>query len=199
MLKLKLPYFGHLMQRATWKRPWCWERLKAGGEVRDRVWDGWMASPTQWTRVWTNSRRRWRTGLPAAVHGVSKNWTWLSDWTTINWEWFKELTSLFTLQNKEMPEGNWTGKGYGGTSSTGAIPETLPIFVWKGDLKHKLRYKIWISRHVLSGWDCEKKLIGLRKQKVKLSLTLQSKGLSRVLQNQNLQNQNFLIGTFLFS
>ena len=40
---------------ATWckklthlKRPWCWERLKAGGEGDDRGWDGWMASPTQW-------------------------------------------------------------------------------------------------------------------------------------------------------
>ena len=30
-----------------WKRPWCWERLKAGGEGDDRGWDGWMASPTQ--------------------------------------------------------------------------------------------------------------------------------------------------------
>ena len=32
-LMLKLQYFGHLMQRTDpWKRPWCWERLKAGGE-----------------------------------------------------------------------------------------------------------------------------------------------------------------------
>ena len=38
-----------------WKRPWHWERLKAGGEGDDRGWDGWMASPTQWT--WANSRR----------------------------------------------------------------------------------------------------------------------------------------------
>ena len=34
-----------------WKRPWCWERLKAGGEGDDRGWDSWMASPTQWTWV----------------------------------------------------------------------------------------------------------------------------------------------------
>ena len=32
-----------------WKRPWCWERLKAGGEGDDKGWDGWMASLTQWT------------------------------------------------------------------------------------------------------------------------------------------------------
>ena len=37
-----------------WK--WCWERLKAGGEGNDRGWDGWMASPSQWTWVWVNSR-----------------------------------------------------------------------------------------------------------------------------------------------
>ena len=47
---------------ATWckqlthlKRPWCWERLRAGGEGDDRGWDGWMATPTQWTCVWVNS------------------------------------------------------------------------------------------------------------------------------------------------
>ena len=42
MLKLKLQYFGHLPH---WKRPWCWERLKEGGEEDDRRGDGWMASP----------------------------------------------------------------------------------------------------------------------------------------------------------
>ena len=40
-----------------WKRPWCWERLKAGGEGDDRGWDGWMASLTQWTWVLANSGR----------------------------------------------------------------------------------------------------------------------------------------------
>ena len=40
-----------------WKRPWCWERLKAGREGDDRGWDGWMAAPTQWTWVWADSRR----------------------------------------------------------------------------------------------------------------------------------------------
>ena len=35
-----------------WKRPWCWERLKAEGEGNIRGWGGWMASLTQWTWVW---------------------------------------------------------------------------------------------------------------------------------------------------
>ena len=49
VLKLKLQYFGHLMGKTEshWKRPWFWERLRAGGEGGDRGWNGWMASPTQ--------------------------------------------------------------------------------------------------------------------------------------------------------
>ena len=52
MLKLKLQYFGHLMQRAdAEKRPWCCERLRTGGEGDNRGWDGWMALSTQWIIV----------------------------------------------------------------------------------------------------------------------------------------------------
>ena len=38
-----------------WKRPWCWEKLKARGEGHDRGWDGRMASPIQWIWVWAYS------------------------------------------------------------------------------------------------------------------------------------------------
>ena len=57
-----------------WKRPWSWERLKAGGE-RDRGWDGWMASLTQRTWVWASSRSWWRTreAWHAVVHGVAES------------------------------------------------------------------------------------------------------------------------------
>ena len=68
MLKLKLQYFGHLMWRSDYlKRPWCWERLKAGGEGDDRGWDDCMASPTQWTWVWVNSRSWWWTQRPGVL------------------------------------------------------------------------------------------------------------------------------------
>ena len=50
-----------------WKRPWCWERVKAGGEGDDRGWDSWMASPTQWTWVWVNSGSWWWTGRPGML------------------------------------------------------------------------------------------------------------------------------------
>ena len=68
MLKLKLQSFGYLMWRAdSFERPWCWKRLRAGGEGNDRGWDGWMASLTQWTRVWVNSGSWWWTGRPGVL------------------------------------------------------------------------------------------------------------------------------------
>ena len=52
------------------KRPWCRERLKAGGEADDREWDGRMASLTQWTWVWVNSRSWWWTGGPGVLQSM---------------------------------------------------------------------------------------------------------------------------------
>ena len=71
---------------AHWKRPWCWERLKAGGEGDDRGWDGWMASPTQWTWVWASSGRWWRTGKPGMLQStgsqiVGHYWVTELNWT----------------------------------------------------------------------------------------------------------------------
>ena len=90
-LMLKLQYFGQLMQRSDyWKRPWCWERLKAGDEGDNRGWGwddrvGWMASPTRWTWVWVKSRSWWWTGKPGMLESmglqrVGTNWA-----TELNW------------------------------------------------------------------------------------------------------------------
>ena len=82
---------------ATWceelthlKRPWCWERLKVGGEGDDRGWDSWMASPTQWTRVWVDSRSWWWTGRPGVLQSmgsqrVGHNWV---NWTDLPTPYF---------------------------------------------------------------------------------------------------------------
>ena len=53
----------------TGKKPWCLERLRAGGEGDNRGWDGWLASSAHWTWVWASSGRWWRTGKP----GVSQS------------------------------------------------------------------------------------------------------------------------------
>ena len=71
--------------KTHWKRPWFWERLRAGGEGDDRGWDGWMASLTWWTWVWVNSGSwRW-TGRPGVLRFMGlQSRTWLSDWTELN-------------------------------------------------------------------------------------------------------------------
>ena len=79
---------------ATWceelthlKRPWCWERLKAGSKGDNRGWDGWMASPTQWTWVWVNSGSWWWTGRPGVLWSMGLQRVG-HDWATkLNWIW----------------------------------------------------------------------------------------------------------------
>ena len=65
-------------------RLWCRERLRAGEQGNSRGWDGWMASPTQCTWVWANSRSWWWTGRPGVLQsmGLQRAGTWLSNSTT---------------------------------------------------------------------------------------------------------------------
>ena len=95
MLKLKLRSFGHLTH---WKRPWYWERLKAGGEGDDRGWDGRMASLT-WKWVWASSESWWWTGKPGMLQSmesqrVGHNWV-----TELNWR-VTEFPSVFQMSHK---------------------------------------------------------------------------------------------------
>ena len=65
MLKLKLQYFGHQMQRTdSLENTLMRERSKAGGDRDDRSWDGWMSSLTRWTWVWASSMNWWQRSLP---------------------------------------------------------------------------------------------------------------------------------------
>ena len=86
MLKLKLQYFGHLMWRAdSQKRSWCWERLKAGGEGDYKGWNVWMASPTQWTWVWVNSKSWWWTRRPGMLQSMRLQRVRHDCITELNW------------------------------------------------------------------------------------------------------------------
>ena len=51
-------------EKTPWKRPWCWESMKARGEGDDRRWDGWTVSSKRPTWIWPNSGRQWKTGGP---------------------------------------------------------------------------------------------------------------------------------------
>ena len=102
-----------------WKRPWCWERLKAGGEGDDRGWDGWMASLTQWTWVWADSGSWWRTreAWRAAVHGVAKSQTRLSNWTrgmhvmVQEHAFFLSFLNLFGCAGSSLLPGLFSSRG----------------------------------------------------------------------------------------
>ena len=97
MLKLKLQYFGQLMQRAD-----SFEKILMLGKIEgrrkrdDTGWDGWMASPTQWTWVWVNSGSWWWMARPGMLqsmgfHRVGHAWA-----TELNWiVWMEEVSQVY--------------------------------------------------------------------------------------------------------
>ena len=89
-----------------WKRLWCWEGLGAGGEGDVRGWDGWMASPTQWTWVWVNSGSWWWTGRPGmlrfmGLQRVRHNWATELNWTEHIKAKIQNQISFTTAQKSE--------------------------------------------------------------------------------------------------
>ena len=100
---------------ATWceelthlKRPWCWERLRVGREGDKRAWDGWMASPTQWTWVLVDSRRWWWTGRPGMLQFIAGSQrvrhNWATELTELNWCVIHILGSDTTkVKNRLLP------------------------------------------------------------------------------------------------
>ena len=84
MLKLKLQYFGHLMRRAdSFEKTLMLGKIEGRGEGDGRRWDGWMASPTQWTWVWVNSGSWWWTGKPGVLQSMG--------WQRVGHDWVTEL------------------------------------------------------------------------------------------------------------
>ena len=78
-------YAESLGELTHWKRPWCWEGLGAGGEGDDRGWDGWMASPTQWTWAWVNSGSWWWRGRPGVLWFMGSQRVGHAWATELNW------------------------------------------------------------------------------------------------------------------
>ena len=93
MLKLKLQYFGHPIQRVdSFEKTLILGKIE-GREGDDREWDGWMASPTQWTWVWVDSRNWWWTGRPGVLLFMGSQRVG-HDWVT-ELNWMLNLTEIY--------------------------------------------------------------------------------------------------------
>ena len=110
MLKLKLQYFGHLMRRADSFEKTLMLGLRAGGEGDDRGWDGWMASPTQWTWVWVNSGSWWWTGRPGVLRFMGSQRVRHCCATEVSWNTIRLCPSPFNEKVLHLP---WTLKSRG--------------------------------------------------------------------------------------
>ena len=80
------------------KRPWCWERLKAGGEGDNRGWDGWMASLARRTWVWASSGSWWWTEKPGVLQSLGSQ--------RVRRDWATELNWMTTIIFKRYCQGN---------------------------------------------------------------------------------------------
>ena len=95
MLKLKLQYFGHLIQRAdSLEKTLILGKIEGRKRKGQQGWDGWMASPTQWTWVWVNSGSWWWTGRPGMLWFMGSQRVG-HDWATeLNWTEHNKITHL---------------------------------------------------------------------------------------------------------
>ena len=117
-----------------WKRPWCWERLKAGGEGDDRGQNGWMASLTQGTWVRVNSGSWWWTGRPGVLQFTGSQRVG-HHWQTeqqLPW-WYRFCWSKITALEPMDYSGQWTSSFCGHKNQLGCSLEGLM-------LKLKLQY-----------------------------------------------------------
>ena len=81
-VEAETPIFWPLDEELTHlKRPWCWERLRAGREGDNGGWDVWMTSPTRWTWVWVSSGSGWWTGRPGMPQSMGSQRAG-HDWAT---------------------------------------------------------------------------------------------------------------------
>ena len=120
MLKLKLHYLGHLMRRTdSFEKTLMLGGLRVGREGDNRGWDGWMASPTQGTWVWVDSRSWWWTGRPGVLQSmesqrVRHDWVTKLNWTELKVEfrewhvkWDPEVVLILVVYGPQYEKPCW--------------------------------------------------------------------------------------------
>ena len=134
---------------ATWckelthlKRPWWWERSRAGGEGDDRGWDSWMASPTQWTWVWVDSGSWWWTSRPGVLRFMGLQIVWHDRATELNWEpWGKSCGKESTCQIRRHRFDPWSRRIHSATEQPSQCATTIELVLWSPGDPHQVDYK----------------------------------------------------------
>ena len=99
MLKLKLQYFGHLRWRTDpLEKTLMLGKIEGRRRMGQQGWDVWMTSLTQWTWIWANSGRWWRTAKPGMLQSMGL-WRVRHNWVT-------ELNWLMSLNHEEIENLN---------------------------------------------------------------------------------------------
>ena len=161
MLKLKLQYFGTWCEELThWKRPWCRERLRAG-RGDDRGWNGWMASPTQWTWVWVRPGSWWGTGRPGILlsmgsQRVRHNWATELNWTggLARCKIHRKKEQKFNWQKQRKKK--WREEKSKGKKERREVSLAGGEWVWRTWLRPRGRPWLSLSRsHATASWKVE--------------------------------------------
>ena len=146
-LKLKLQYFGHMMQRAN-----SLEKTLMLEKIEGRRRRGWMTLPTQWTWVWVNSGSWWWTGRPGVLRFMGSQSVWY-DWVTeLNWAALCSRNSLGVASGMQVDKEHWMFP-----------PAAVPV-CWRGnfipdeDRKRRILSTNKNQSSYILGWESDKYL-----------------------------------------
>ena len=135
-------------EQTPWKRPWCWERLKAGGEGDNRGWNGWMTSTTQWTWLCASPGWWWRTGKLGMLQLLGLRRVG-HDWVTGRQEehWL-EFPGLYSVGVWSVGgSGRSPGEGNGNPLQYSCIRNPMDRGTWRGTVHEAAK-----NQALLSDW-----------------------------------------------
>ena len=133
-----------------WKRPWCWERWRAGGKGDDRGWDGWMVSPIQWTWAWAKFMNWWRTGKP----GVLCSWGRTELDMTITWIGEGNGNPLqYSCLENPMDGGGWWAAVHGVARSRTRLSDFTFTFHFHALEKEMATHSSFLAWRIPGMWE----------------------------------------------